>query len=62
MGDDVAVGVAGQPGLAGEVDAGQDERDPVGEAVRVDSEPDPELAHPSGSWRASRWSNTVTVS
>ena len=39
--DDVAVGVAGQPRLAGKVDARKDERDPVGEAVRVDAEPDP---------------------
>ncbi len=62
VGDHVAVRVTGEPRLTGEVDAGEDERDPVLEPVRVDAEPDPQLAHPSGSWRDSRRSNTVTVS
>jgi hypothetical protein len=38
--DHVSVGVPGQPWLAREVDAREHERDPVGEAVRVDPEPD----------------------
>src|SRR5262245_49560972 len=43
--DHIAVRMPGKPGLTREVDAGQHERDPVLEAVRVDSEPDPQIAH-----------------
>ena len=49
VGDDVAVGVAGETCLAVELDAAEDERRLVGEGVRVDADADPETAHPSGS-------------
>ncbi len=62
VGDDIAVRVAGEPGLAGELDAADDERRVLGEGVGVDADPDPQPAHPSGSWRAVRASKTVTVS
>src|SRR5262245_25735337 len=42
--DHVAVRVPRKPGLAGKVDACEHERDPLLEAVRVDPEPDPEVA------------------
>ena len=64
--DHIAVGMAGEPARAVDPDAAEDERDTVLERVRIDAEPDPHLgvarAHPSGSWRGSRLSKTVTVS
>ena len=61
MGDDVAVRVAGEARLAGELDAADDEARALGEAVRVDADPDPEPAHPSGSCLAERPVKTVIV-
>src|SRR4029077_17869788 len=62
MDDHVAVRVTRETGLAGEVDACEHERHPVLEPMRIDPEPDAEIAHPSGSSRASRRSKSVTVS
>ena len=53
--------MAGEPAGMLESHAAENERDAVGERVRVDAETDPQVAHPSGTWRASRCSNTVIV-
>jgi hypothetical protein len=61
MGDDVAVRVSGEAAVVVELNASEDEWDPVRKRVRVDAKPDAKLAHPSGSWRGFRPSKTVTV-
>ena len=45
VGENVAVGVAGEPALAREVDAAEYERDVVAEAVGVEPNADSKLAH-----------------
>ena len=61
MRDHVPVGVPGQPARMIETDTAEDERNSLDERMRVHAQPDPKLAHPSGSWRALRPSKTVTV-
>src|SRR5438874_3001 len=62
MRDHVAVRVAREAARRVDRDAPEHERNTVREGMRVDAEPDPELAHPSGSCRRCRRSKTLTVS
>src|SRR5204863_6870579 len=62
VGEHVAVGMAGEPARRIDLQPGEHERHAVLERVRIDAESDPNLTHPSGSWRGRRPSNTVTVS
>jgi hypothetical protein len=62
MGDDVAVGVAREPTGRLELDSPENERNSVRKCVRIDAEPNAELAYPSRSCRRDRRSKTVTVS
>ena len=59
MSDHVAVGMPGEPPVGLQLDPAEHQRHALDERVCVHSEPDP---HPSGSCRARRPSNTVTVS
>jgi hypothetical protein len=61
MRDHVAVGVACETARGVEAHTAEQERDTLRECVRIDAEADSEV-HSSGSWRALRRSNTVTVS
>jgi len=62
MGDHVAVGMAREAPRRLDRDPAEHERNAVRERVRIDPQPDPQLAHPSGSCRRSRRLKTVTVS
>ena len=62
MRDHVAVGVPGETARVVEADAAEHERNAVRECVRIDTEPDPQVAHPNGTCLASRASKTVIVS
>ena len=56
VGEHVGVRPAREPAVVRDLDAAQDQRPPLGEAMRVDPEPEP---HPSGSIRRARRSNTA---
>ena len=60
--DHVTVGVSCKTARVVEADTSEDERNAVGERVRVDAEADAQVAHPSGTCIGRRCSNTVTVS
>ena len=60
--DDIAVRVPGKASILVKPDAAEDKWNPVGEGVRVNTEPHAQIAQPSSSWRACRPSKTVTVS
>jgi hypothetical protein len=45
-----------------DLQASEHERDAIPEGVDIHTDPDPKLAHPSGSSFAVRFSNTATVS
>ena len=62
MGDHITVRMTGKPAGRLDHDPAENERNALGERVRVHAQPDAELAHPSGSCRRSRSSKTVTVS
>jgi hypothetical protein len=49
--DHVTVGVAGQAGLAGELEAPQEQGSALVEHVRVVTEADPLSHHPAAAWR-----------
>ena len=54
MGDYVAVRMTGEAARMVEPNAAEDEGNAVRERVRVDAEPDAQVAHPSSACRASR--------
>ena len=51
--------MAGKAAVGFDLDPAEDERDAFDQGMRVDSDAD---SQPSGSWRRSRRSKTVTVS
>ena len=62
MRDHIAVRVTRETARGLDLDAPEDERNAIGERMRVDADTDAKLGHPSASWRRARPSKIVTVS
>src|SRR5262249_18328623 len=59
--DQVGVGMARQPALPRDLDAGEHQRPSIGERVGIEADTDPQVAHANATWRRSRRSKTVIV-